>query len=196
MTGSNDRTDHGDAETDADVTRVLQERARALAVPRDLSDEREEELHLLANVGAHVVAIPAARARHVVTSKPLAQLVGCGPAIVGLAVVHGDLVPVADLALLLELADRRDQAGPGRLVIVDDGDSSLALLVDHVDELLSLSPGEVRADRSPRASTERLVAGVAHGGTFVLDLDAVLADERLWPGGAVPGTTAEVLSPR
>lgn len=188
MTGGSDFTEHGDDETDVDVSRVLQDRARALAVPRDLSGERDEELHLVASVGRHVVAIPAARSRHVVTPKPLARLVDCGPAIVGLAVVHGDLVPVADLALLLELDGRRGQAGPGRLVIIDDGESLLGLLVDDVDELLSFSPGDVRSDRSPTASTERLVTGVAHDGTFVLDLDAVLADERLWPAGAAPDT--------
>lgn len=174
----------GDAEPvpDPEVERILAERARALAVPRsgDL-DETSVEAHLLTRVGDRVVAIPARSARHVVPATRVARLVESGTAIAGLAVVHGELTPVADLAGLLQLEVGSGPATGGHFVVVDDDDGALALLVDEVEGLRSLDLSDVGVDSAAEASAPGLVAAVAAGGVYVLDLAAVLADSRLWP---------------
>lgn len=168
-----------------DVDEVLQARARALAVPRSAqaADERSAELHLVARIGDRTVAIPAARARHVVPSTPLARLVECGTAISGLAAVHGDLVPIADVSALLQLGGDDGPTQGSHFVVVDDEGSRIGLVVDEVVELRSLHPGDVAADSSGTRSGS--ITGVAPGGVYVLDLDGLLADSRLWPPGTM-----------
>lgn len=177
----------------ADVEEILHQRARALAVPRGERElgARSAELHLVVRIGDRMVAMPAARVRHVVRPAPLARLVECGAAISGLAVVHGDLVPIADVSAVLE----PDGAAPARsashFVVLDDGEGSIGLVVHEVVELRSLHAGEVATDRSGRRSGS--IAGVASDGVFVLDLDGLLADPRLRPPGAEAGPGAEGL---
>lgn len=179
----------------ADVEEILHERARALAAPRGAGPdgERSAELHLVARIGDRSVAVPAARARHVVPATALARLVECGPAIVGLAAVHGELVPIADVSGLLQTAGGDGATPGGYFVVVDDDKSSIGLLVDEVVELRSLHPGEVAADTSGHRSGS--IAGVAPGGVFVLDLDGLLADPRLWPPAAVPDSRGSAPRP-
>lgn len=168
----------------ADVEEVLRARARALAVPRGARevDGRSTELHLVARIGDRTVAVPAARARHVVASTPLARLVGCGTAVVGLAAVHGELIPIVDVSALLQLDTDGSTAGR-HFVVVDDDEGSIGLVVDQVVALRSLHPDEVAAGVSAHPSGA--VAGVAPGGLYVLDLDGLLADPRLRPPAAV-----------
>lgn len=171
----------------ADVEEILQQRARALAAPRGAGEPggRSAELHLIVRIGDRVVALPAARVRHVVRPSPLARLVECGAAISGLAVVHGELVPIADVSAVLHPGGDARPRSASHFVVLDDEESAIGLLVDEVVELRPLHPGEAAADSSGHRSGS--IAGVASDGVFVLDLDGLLADPRLRPPGAEVG---------
>lgn len=177
----------------ADVEEILQQRARALAVPRGTREPgaRSAELHLVVRIGDRTVAVPAARVRHVVRPSPLARLVECGAAISGLAVVHGELVPIADVSAVLDPGGDARSRSTSHFVVLDDEESSIGLLVDEVVELRSLHAGEVAADSS--GHRPGATVGVASGGVFVLDLDGLLADPRLRPPGAEAGARSEGL---
>lgn len=164
-----------------EVQRVLQERAQALASRRAVDDgDRSDELHLVARVGDRSVGIPAAAARHVVPATPLTTLVDCGPAIAGLAAVTGELVPVADLGTLLQIERTTGRTRSSHFVVIDDGEHALALLVDEVEGMRHLDISETTGEHAPESVATRLVRSVV-GGTYVLDLPAVLADDRGWP---------------
>lgn len=174
----------------ADVEEILQQRARALAIPRGAGEPggRSAELHLIVRIGDRMVALPAARVSQVVRPSPLARLVGCGAAISGLAVVHGELVQIADVSAVLHPgADARPRSA-SHFVVLDDEESSIGLLVDEVVELRPLHPDEVAADSSGHRSVA--IVGVASDGVFVLDTDVLLADPRLRPPAAEAGPGA------
>lgn len=168
------------------VTRVLRERARALAVPVDRSADEQGELHLVAMVGDSRVAIAASRSHHVVAPGPLASLPTAGAAIAGLTAVNGELVPVADLATLLDVQASGGRAAARRLVVVDDASHRLGLLVDGVDELVDLQPGDVVPRQDGAAGSHGAISRLTRDGLFVLDLDAIATDSRLWPPGGAP----------
>lgn len=166
-----------------EVQRILRERAQALASERAAeAGDGSGELHVVAAVGDRRVGIPAVASRHVVPATPLTSLVDCGPAIAGLAAVQGELVPVADLAVLLQVQRATGRTGSTHFLVVDDGEHALALLVDDVEGMRVLDAGGRAGERAPEGPGAALVRGVV-GDVYVLDLPAVLADSRGWPGG-------------
>lgn len=162
-----------------DVAAVLDGRARALAQPRDVATP-EGGSFLLARVGGADVAVPLARARRVVPMPPISRVPGSGPAVVGISTVLGTLVPVADLAHLLRLP-AAEPAPEGRLLVIDDRGSMLGLRTDDVPAVARLDRVGPGGEPAPGATASGLVAGVAPGGVLVLDVDALIADPRLWP---------------
>ena len=165
-------------EIDDELLSVLRERARSLAGARVDVQRAAGEVHVVAHVGDVNLAIPAARARHVVVPGPLAHVPGAPTLIVGICAVLGQLVPVADVAALLGVP--RSGELPGRLVVIDDGSALLGLLVDRVEGLTTVHPDDVRSTTSGGAPAG-VLAGTDASGAFVLDVEAVLADPRLWP---------------
>lgn len=153
-----------------DPQSILDERARRLAVPPD-DDAALTEPHLVLRVGDHHFTVPVARIRHVSGPKPIAAVPSTAAAIVGIAPILGALVTVVDLGPLVGAhVDHPNEEC--QLVVVDDGDEALALLVDHVDDLVELVP-----DQSDPVSGQLTSNRV--GGPPLLRIDGLLADPRL-----------------
>ena len=144
-----------------------------------------EDLHLVVRAGGQRIALRMAALRSVVPSPPITRLPDSGPALLGLVALAGELVPVADLATLLDLdpplKGRRAEPDPV-LVVVADGESQLALRVDGVEGHESfLHHRTVRidlSDEAARAATP-LASRVDGEELLALNLDAALADPRL-----------------
>lgn len=171
--------DAGALPSDEDAEEVLAARARALAAPPE-GARAPTELHLVLVTGGNLLAVPAHRVRHVAAPKPVTVVPMAPAAVVGIAPVLGGIVAVADLALLVGTGNAVPQEQQ-TLVLVDDGADPLALLVDGVEELVSL---EAFDDSSPGGGA---LAGPPTDGLRRLNLDALLADPRLAsPGGPSP----------
>lgn len=151
---------------------VLDERARLLArsvAARPL----DAELHLIVRVGASRLAVPAARARHVTGPQPLAALPAGAAPIVGVAPILGQNVAVVDLGTLLDVVASAPVARRS-LLVVDDGEESLALLVDAIETLTMVETAAITA-ASADATGRGELTGDAAGGLRVLRVDALLA---------------------
>lgn len=166
------------AERTSDVADVLAERAQALAAPRARTGDERGLPHLVARVGTTRFGLPVERAAHVVARSPITSVPGSGAGILGIAVVLGGLLPVADAALVLGLDP--DATAPGRIVVLTDGDERIGLLVDAVDGLERVEPGAPPPPDAGRAET-RLLQPNPTADWFVLDVDALLDDRRLSP---------------
>jgi chemotaxis signal transduction protein len=160
--------------------RILDDRARGLSRPFG-SPGSEGNLHLIVRAGDRRVALPMEALRSVVEPPPITRLPPDGRSLVGVVALGGEVVPVAGLATLLGSgAGNGDNAR--MLVVVEDGDSQLALEVDGVEGHEALIPHlSARIDLSDAANkdTPALTTPVGEEGLLVLDVNAALADPRL-----------------
>lgn len=163
-----------------DVASGLAARAAALAAPVAKATETPDDLHLRARLGALTVAVPLNKLRHVAPTGPLSTVPEAAPSIRGVTALHGALVPVADLATLLQVPASEEGAVPSWILVVHDGDHGLGLLVDRVEGLEAIA-GSQRPRYRSDGSLEGLVRGTSADGSLVLDLDALLTDEHLGP---------------
>lgn len=143
--------------------------------------EGDLNLHLIVRAGERKVALPMTALRAVVPAPPLSRLPAEAPALAGLVALAGEPVAVVDLALLLGIDQPPARSGQ-MLVVIDDGNSQLALRVDGVEGHETLLPHlatGIDLSDSALGSTAPPAISVGRDSLFVLDIEAALADPRL-----------------
>jgi purine-binding chemotaxis protein CheW len=166
-----------------EATALLDARARALA----LAPTPEAEPGTL----REVVRFRAAGQRYlletrfvleVVRAPEVVPLPGAPPALRGLTLLHGEVLPVVELAPLFGRAPA-EAAGP--LLVIGVGRPELGLRTEDVEEVTLLRghtllppPATVEASRVS-ASAPPLVSAAAEDGTLLLEGEALLGDSRL-----------------
>ncbi len=88
-------------------------------------------------VGELGLLIPWDAGREVVIPPPVTRIPNTAPWFMGLANVHGGLVPVVDTAAALGVA--RQTGVPDYLLIFGQGEDALGLLIDGLPHLLNVS---------------------------------------------------------
>ena len=164
----------------ADIERVLEERARALArVPAAETAGTEIELVVLAlgaeRYGVNILQVQSFQAR-----PGLARVPGLPAFWAGLVNLRGRLYPVLNLRRYLALAGQ--PAEGGKLVVVAGGGLSVALWVDDVLEIRQVPLDQIGAPLADAATVAQRgpgVRGVTPDLLVVLDLDVLLGDARL-----------------
>jgi purine-binding chemotaxis protein CheW len=166
----------------ATVLRILEERARALAVPFR-SDEPDAAEILVMEVGAERYGVDTERVREVRHLAKLAPVPGIPPFWAGVVSIRGTLYPVLDLRRYLSLP-RDEQAGtprkPKKVVLVSGAAFTVGLMVDEaagVHRVPAPSIGPPLAGVS--AAVRKAVRGVTADALSILDIDALLGDPRL-----------------
>ena len=169
----------------ATVRRILEERARALAVPFR-SDEPDAAEILVMEVGAERYGVDTERVREVRHLAKLAPVPGIPQFWAGIVGIRGTLYPVLDLRRYLSLTTD-EQAGapkkpkkPKKVVLVSGAAFTVGLMVDEtagVRRVPALSIGP------PLAGVSETVREAARGVTpdvlTILDIEALLGDPRL-----------------
>ena len=164
----------------ADIERVLEERARALArVPAAENHNNEIELVVLA-LGAERYGVDILQVQSIQARPGLARVPGLPAFWAGLVNLRGRLYPVLNLRRFLALAG--EPAEGGKVVVVAGGDLSVALWVDDVLEIRRVLLDEISAplaDAATAAQRGHGVRGVTPDLLVVLDLEVLLGDARL-----------------
>lgn len=158
----------------ADDAALLAARAAQLARPLDEQQGRETVDFLLVDVGGQQVAVPLHEVREVRSPGRLAQAPGRTGALAGVVGGHGDVLPVASLAALLELPSTTTSPDAQWVVAVEDGAAPLGLLVDMAVDI-------VIVDRTAltTSSGSGLISALLPDGVAVLDVAALRRDPRL-----------------
>lgn len=138
----------------------------------------EDEAQVIAfRIGGEVHACDIQLVEEVVTRRRVHPLPDMPPRLLGMLRLRGDLVPVLDVAPLLEL---ELQAEVPAILVVAVGDSRLGVAVDATHEVVSLSPADYRPAPHGGADRDRYVAGVARvNGALVnlVDLAEMLREQ-------------------
>lgn len=167
---------------------VLRARARELA-RRDEEEVGGDAAPLLVTrVGDRRLAVDGRRVREVLPPGPVSMVPRAATALVGMRNVRGEILCVADLALLLGGARLGEPSMHS--VVVLDASEPLGLLVDDVDALFEPGIPQGPAPGAPEADSGLVITAMTRDGVPVADVDAILAHPattRAAPGRHVDG---------
>jgi purine-binding chemotaxis protein CheW len=100
----------------------------------------------------------------------------------GVIDLRGEVLPVVDLRKRLGLPQRDEAEKDARLMILNLGERSAALVVDGVDQVINLDPAEIVApDQQLTLPGQDYVTGMVRSGerlVVLLDLDRVMEMAR------------------
>jgi purine-binding chemotaxis protein CheW len=174
--------------TAADTAAVLARRAELLARPRDDADQPGATLEvLLVEAGdGQRYALPASQVREVQRAEHLRRVPAGAGAVLGVIPVRSAVVPVVDLAAVLGTSPV-DRTRPF-VVVVEDGETDLALLVDGVVDVTAWDQTDVRTTPT-MAGDGGTGAGarVGPGGVLLLDAAALLRSPAAGALRVAPG---------
>lgn len=161
----------------ADAEAVLVRRAEALARPVDEQTELDTvEVLVLSVAGDRRYGVESRDVARIAGNDTLSRLPATCGQLLGVVPIAGQVVPVFDLASLLEF----DSADPGRgfVVAIQRGSDVLGLLVDDVEDVTTLAERDLVSvpAAEPGASLARLMG---RDGLVLLDLTALFSDHRL-----------------
>jgi chemotaxis signal transduction protein len=154
---------------------ILRHRAAVLAERPDADDEHGQriEVTVLEVAGARC-AVRTRHVRRVVRNDRVARLPASASLLVGAVTDGGEVVPVADLAAVLEIG-RADLRRPFTIVLGAEN-ARLGLLVDAVIEVTTWHAADVRVVR--QASPHGGDLNLGPDDAVVLDGDDLLEDPR------------------
>jgi purine-binding chemotaxis protein CheW len=159
--------------TGEQVRALLEERARVLARPverRAVSGTFEAVSFVLADERY------AVESRFVVEVFPLADLAllpGAKAPVLGVTAWRGGLLTVLDLRPLLGISTTALN-DLGRVIVIGEARASFGILVDRVQEIVSLRLSEIHEPPDGVAVRREYLRGVTGGALLVLDAGALL----------------------
>jgi purine-binding chemotaxis protein CheW len=127
-------------------------------------------------VGAEQYALPVEYVHQVVDLGELAPVPGAADSVLGLGNLNGEIIPVFDLARILEIEGdgHRSKIGKPRLLITERCGQRAAFAVDEVIDVGPLAGAMQKSDRS-KIGQRHLLASTVIDGTIVgvLAVDAL-----------------------
>ena len=159
-----------------DITRVLEERARALARSSE-ADETSGE-----TIGMVVLAVGDERyGVEVQEIEPLDKITpipGTPAFWSGVVNLRGSMYPVLDIERYLGLPSSEEVESP-KVALVSRNGLSVGLLVDEVPEIRQVKVSDIGPPVADGSSKAEVVRGVTPDMLSVLDLEALLSDPAL-----------------
>jgi len=152
----------------------LRQRARAYAAPKADPTPEAALLRVLSfRLGDERYGLEVQAVRGVRPLGQMARLPHAPPFYVGILSQRGQMVTVCDLRPFFGLAIDPQQQPPQEVVLIEGQGLRLALLAHHVEDVQTV----LRADIG--AAALRYARGVTLDRLIILDLEALLSDERL-----------------
>lgn len=162
-----------------EASRILKERARALARPREKVATPADPMGLLIfSLGAERYAIETPHVLEVVRVQELTPVPGTPPFILGVINHRGQILAVLDLRRLLE-APEGAQPERGVVVALAVGGMTFGILAEAAVAVTTVGVQELAP---PPVASERgrgLIRGVTPGMVAVLDAEALGRDPRI-----------------
>jgi len=128
----------------------------------------EDEAQVIAvRVGGELHACDIQIVEEVVTKRRIHPLPDMPPRLLGMLRLRGELVPVLDVAPLLDLAL---QSATPAILVVGLGDTRLGVAVDAAEDVVSLTPTDYRPAPHTGGERDQYVVGVARLGRRLVSL--------------------------
>jgi purine-binding chemotaxis protein CheW len=165
-----------------EVRRVLEERARRLAQAySEAAESTAERVQLITfSRGARRYAVELGFLTEI---RPLAgwtPVPGTPEFYEGVIQVRGEIIALLDVVTLFT-GERGSPATEQVAVVVSAAGTVLGLLADTVDDVHDVGPEHIHPPLATFSSArERFVKAMVEDGPAIVDVEKLLADERLW----------------
>ncbi len=134
-------------------------------------------LHVTFKVDGAEYAVPASAVLQLEAYSGATPVPGAPPFVTGIVQLRGRVVPVVDLRLRFGLPSR-DPTLESRLVVVEHGERTVALLADSAREVVRIAPSMMRPPPSlVRSDVVHAIAQLAEHTILVLDLSSLIGEE-------------------
>jgi len=161
---------------------ILERRASALAAPPKETALPAGLLQLVVfSLRGQRYGVEDGHVLGVARLERLSPVPGAPSGIAGITMFLGDLLPVADLCVLLGISPSTPGEYNSLLILADDG-LQLGIMVEEFNDMATAGAGEVKPV-SPAAAGDGtgLIRGVTPDGTIVINTQALLAHPDLGP---------------
>jgi len=164
------------------VWATLQAQAREPEQPRHRRANERTSRWLRLRCGAQAYALELLKVQEVVLPVPLLGLRGTGPSMLGIMNLRGQVVPVIDLGLHLDLTPIVEDSQT-RIVVLEENGEVLGLRVSAVEDVTNLTESQIEPPDTVRICriSNTLFRGVARLGQrpmILLDAGQLLTCER------------------
>jgi purine-binding chemotaxis protein CheW len=180
LTPAEEQTTLAAAATDTDdITRVLEERARALARSSDEDETSGETIGMVVlAVGDERYGVEVQDVQEIEPLDKITPIPGTPAFWTGVVNLRGSMYPVLDIERYLGLPASEEVESP-KVALVSRNGISVGLLVDEVPEIRPVKVSEIGPPVADGSSKAEVVRGVTPDMLSVLDLEALLSDPAL-----------------
>jgi purine-binding chemotaxis protein CheW len=162
-----------------DITRVLEERARALARSSDEDETSGETIGMVVlAVGEERYGVEVQDVQEIEPLDKITPIPGTPAFWTGVVNLRGSMYPVLDIERYLGLPASEEVESP-KVALVSRNGISVGLLVDEVPEIRPVKVSEIGPPVADGSSKAEVVRGVTPDMLSVLDLEALLSDPAL-----------------
>ena len=144
-----------------------------------MSDTTSSRQLVVFSLGTEEYALPIAAVSEIIRSTEPRSVASEVAWIRGVIGLRGKIIPIFDLAARLELPAAAAATEPGKIVILETGGDQVGVMVDEVEEVLTVETSQL--ERVPTASTETIEAIAKIGDRLVI----LLNPEGLFAGAPV-----------
>lgn len=109
-----------------------------------MSKQSDDNRYLVFSLGAEQFAIPLLQVKEVLAAVDTRAVPHSPPHFKGLMDLRGVVVSVVDLRIKLKISKRENSAETS-IIILDHGSTPVGVVVDSVDYVANLQPGEINA---------------------------------------------------
>jgi purine-binding chemotaxis protein CheW len=172
---------HSDELSADESQRVLQSRARKLAVVPEQAPDTSEILEVMTfTMAQERFAIETRYVREVTTPSGITPLPGSPPFLAGMTNLRGKITAVIDLKVFFAIEEKDEQLGTQIMVLGRDR-VDFGMRVEAIDQVTTIRIDEIlKPPGSISGASRDFLRGVTADAQLVLDGEALLADGRLY----------------
>jgi purine-binding chemotaxis protein CheW len=164
---------------DESVRRILEERAKKLAVPTEAEIESGTIEVLRFHLAYQEYAIEMRTVREVILTGEITPVPGAPPFISGICAARGQIISLVDLRVLLSLPEK-GLTDLNRVIVITDGRMSFGILADNITGIGTIPSSLILMPEPGSAPRWRkYLKGYAGTTLTVLDAPAILSDPAL-----------------
>ena len=164
---------------DESVQKILEERARKIALPDAGETEAGIVEVLRFQLAYQEYAIEMRSVREVILTGEITPVPGAPPFISGICAARGQIISLVDLRVLFSLPEK-GLTDLNRVIVITDGHITFGILADKITGLGSIPSYLILApDPGMAPSWKQYLKGYVGNTLTVLDAPAILADPAL-----------------